>query len=289
MPAPGAACGNAMRLAGAALAVLLLLSGCGDTPAGPSEVEGHYAYPEISDTSCPAVWPALPDALPQSSPAAAPTYQVRKPANYNAAYMHPLLVVYAPSGATAVQSERYVHLTNAATSRGFIVAYADHRPMGLRNVKSLSAVARAVAKDWCVDPARIYMSGHSDGGTVSTALALLPETRDGVNGIAPSAAGFNRQDLQAMQCRPNPIPVMVIHGVKDKLFPGWGRETSQWWGECNKCAPPVAAPDADGCVSYQNCAGGAPVVYCETPLGHVKWPGLEARIIDFLLDQKAAP
>lgn len=269
---------------GIALALLLVLSGCGETPAGPSEIEGNFTYPVNLGDACPATWPVTEKDL-QSNPANAPTYETRKPANYNKAYAHPLLIVYAPAGAKAVQSERYVHITNAATSRGFIVAYADHRMMGLRNVKSLGGVARSVASDWCVDPGRVFMSGHSDGGTVSTALALLPETRDGVSGIAPSAAGFNRQDLQTMQCRPNPIPVMVIHGAKDKLFPGWGREAAQWWGECNRCSPPAQTPDASGCVLYTHCASGAPVMYCETPLGHVKWSGLESRIVDFLLGQ----
>lgn len=263
---------------------LLLLSACGDPPAGPSEVEGRYAYPADLPAACPSAWPAQE----QSSPVAAPSHVVRKPANYDGRFAHPLLVVYAPAGATAVQSERYVHLTHAATARGFVVAYAGHRPMGLRNVKALGLVARAVAGDWCIDPGRVFMSGHSDGGTVSTALALLPETRDGVSGIAPSAAGFNKQDLLTMQCRPAPIPVMVIHGVKDKLFPGWGREAAGWWAACNRCSAPAAAPDESGCVNYTNCASGAPVIYCETPQGHVKWPGLEDRIVDFLLGQQQA-
>lgn len=266
------------------LVMTLLLGACGDPPAGPSEVEGRYAYPAVLPPACPSVWPAPA----QSSPKGAPAYMVRKPANYDARFAHPLLVVYAPSGATAVQSERYVHLTHAATTRGFIVAYADHRPMGLRNIKALGLVARDVARDWCIDPRRVFMSGHSDGGTVSTALALLPETRVTVAGIAPSAAGFNKQDLLSMQCRPAPIPVMVIHGAKDKLFPGWGREAAGWWAACNRCSAPAAAPDASGCVNYTNCTSGAPVMYCETPQGHVKWPSLEERIVDFLLGQQPA-
>jgi polyhydroxybutyrate depolymerase len=130
------------------------------------------------------------------------------------------------------------------------------------------------------------MTGHSDGGTVSTGLALLESTRADVSGIAVSAAGFTRQDLEAMQCRA-PIPVMIMHGAKDTLFPGWGRDTAQWWAHCNGCSAPVAGPDASGCVTYSNCASAAPVLYCEGPQSHREWPGLEARIVEFLLGQQA--
>jgi len=208
---------------------------------------------------------------------------VRKPANYNARFAHPLLIVYAPSGARADQSERYTHLTNAATARGMVVAYADSRPMGLTNVKLQAGIAREVAKNWCVDPARIYMSGHSDGGTISTALALLPESRDMVTAIAPSAAGFTKQDLEDLQCRPSPIPVMVMHGAKDSLFPGYGKQAAEWWAACNKCDAVVTATDEAGCVSYTGCPETAPVMYCEGPKGHTRWPGLENRIVEFLL------
>lgn len=132
----------------------------------------------------------------------------------------------------------------------------------------------------------LYLTGHSDGGTVTTALALLESTRSGVSGIAVRAAGFRKQDLEQMQCR-SPIPVMIMHGAKDTLFPGWGREAAQWWAHCNSGAAPVAGPDPSGCVTYANCASAAPVLYCEGPQSHREWPGLESRIITFLLGQQA--
>jgi polyhydroxybutyrate depolymerase len=130
------------------------------------------------------------------------------------------------------------------------------------------------------------MTGHSDGGTVSTGLALLESTRADVSGIAVSAAGFTKQDLESMQCR-SPIPVMIMHGAKDTLFPGWGRDTAKWWAQCNGCAAPVAGPDQSGCVTYSNCPNAAPVLYCEGPQSHREWPGLETRIVEFLLGQQA--
>jgi polyhydroxybutyrate depolymerase len=257
------------------------LSACSGDAAGPADIAGRYDYPAALPSSCPGG--PLPDAVAAGKVTAGKlSYLVRTPANYDARFAHPLLVVYAAAGASASQTERYTRLTAAATSRGLVVAYVDHRPMGLKNVVELGGVAQSVAEHWCVDRQRVFLTGHSDGGTVSTALALLESTRAGVNGIAVSAAGFTKQDMEEMQCR-SPIPVMIMHGAKDTLFPGWGRETSRWWAQCNGCGAARSAPDSSGCVSYTHCSSGAPVLYCEGPQSHREWPGLQSRIVEFLL------
>jgi len=40
-----------------------------------------------------------------------------------------LLIVLAPAGHGRDRSEQFAGLTREATARGFIVAYADHRPL----------------------------------------------------------------------------------------------------------------------------------------------------------------
>lgn len=265
----------------AAILALAGLCACSNDAAGPATIAGHYNYPATLPTSCPGM---SGQSLEQKTSSKF-SYLVRTPTNYDARFSHPLLVVYAAAGASAEQTERYTRLTSVATSQGFLVAYVDHRPMGLRNVVALGGVAQSVAAHWCIDPQRVYLSGHSDGGTVSTALALLESTRAGVKGIAVSAAGFSKQDLGQMQCR-SPIPVMIMHGAQDTLFPGWGREAAQWWAQCNGCTAPVAGPDPSGCLVYSHCASLAPVVYCEGPQSHREWPGMQARMVDFLLGRR---
>ncbi len=80
----------------------------------------------------------------------------------------------------------------------------------------------------------MYVTVHTDGGTVSMMLAVLNQTKSQLSAIAPSAAGFTGKDLEAFQCRP-PIPVMVMHGANDSLFRGLGTKTGAWWAMCNKC------------------------------------------------------
>ena len=104
-------------------------------------------------------------------------YNVRTPANYDAGIAHPLLVVYAPAGANARQNEALTRLTSAATREGFIVAYASNRSMSVETVIKFSKLPAGVAGKWCIDLRRVYATGHSDGGTVSTAIAVLDETK----------------------------------------------------------------------------------------------------------------
>lgn len=215
-------------------------------------------------------------------------YNVRAPANLDPTYAHPLLVVYGPAGYGAKQSESLTRLTTDATRRGFIVAYAGSVPLSVKTIKKLAQIPKEVASIWCVDRSRVYATGHSDGGTVSTAFALLNETRDTVFAIAPSAAGFSRKDLEAFHC-PKPIPVMVMHGKRDTHFPGWGEEAALWWAGCNACdvaRPPM--PQDRGCIAFQGCAPGGRTVYCEGEGSHEEWPPLRNQIMQFL-DSAGSP
>lgn len=208
-------------------------------------------------------------------------YNVRAPANLDPTYAHPLLVVYAPAGHSAAQSESLTRLTTDATHRGFIVAYVGSSPLSQQKVIGLARVPKEVARSWCIDPNRVYATGHSDGGTVSTALALLKETKGIVSAIAPSAAGFSPKDLEGFQC-PEPIPVMVMHGKRDTHFPGWGKEAALWWARCNACdlaKPP--SPQDDGCITFAGCLPGGRTDYCEGAGAHEDWPPLRNRVIHF--------
>lgn len=204
------------------------------------------------------------------------------PVNYDATRAHPLLVVFAPAGISRHEVERVTGFTAPATRAGFLVTYAEHPPLGLETTRDLYTAVTQVAGHWCVDPARVYFAGHSDGGTVSHILAVLPQTRDVVGGIAPSGAGVRAADLAAHGC-PAPRPVMVSHATADKTFPGWGEEVANWWAVCNRCEL-KSRPLSDGCVQYEGCDPRGPTRYCATPGGHARWPANADAIVRFLAE-----
>ncbi len=189
-------------------------------------------------------------------------------------------MVYAAAGQSRWASEKLTGLTTGATGAGFVVVYADHLQLNIPAIEQLGAIPDLVANDWCVDPKRVYATGHSDGGTASLALAVLDNTKKIPAAVAPSAAGWTGKDLESFQCR-EPIPVMIMHGKNDTLFPGWGAQTSAWWAGCNRCDVTKTKPVEGGCRAYQKCAAGGATLYCEGTGGHRDWPNLNRVMLEF--------
>lgn len=208
-------------------------------------------------------------------------YSVRTPANYDSTYAHPLLVVYAPAGKNRYASERYAGLTYEATRNGFVIAYADARPLSRTGVKLLGEIPAHIAARWCIDTQRVYFTGHSDGGSYSMGITVL-ESSVRPAAIAASGAGIRGTDLNNYRC-PARLPVMVLHSAEDERFPGWGREAARWWAKCNGCSAQLSAPDGEGCADYAGCPAAARTRYCEGRGSHRRWPGLNHRVIEFFL------
>jgi polyhydroxybutyrate depolymerase len=155
-------------------------------------------------------------------------------------------------------------------------------------------------KDFTIDPARIYLTGLSNGGAMSHRLAC--ELSDRIAAIAPIAGG--NQFVALDYCNATrPVPILEIHGTTDRCWPyqgglqtcagfltprGFGGfvsipATVAGWAALNKCAPtpivenlPDVAP-LDGTsvtrITYQGCARGGDVVHLRINGGGHTWPG----------------
>ncbi len=211
---------------------------------------------------------------------------VRTPRNYDPTIGHPLLMVFAAAGQRAGASERFLDLTRAATAQGFIVAYTDHRGLSRHQFSRLARVPQALAAQWCVDTARVYATGHSDGGLAAQAVVFLAEAPLRVSGLVASGAGIRAGDLAAYPCA-QPLPVMIIHSREDKLFPPpeYGRGAADWWAACNQCGALSEGIVAGSCREYLDCDAGAPTRYCEVEGSHRASPGLDAALLAFLAAQ----
>ena len=55
----------------------------------------------------------------------------------------------------------------------------------------MATIPALVARKWCIDEARTYLTGQSDGGMAANAIAFLAKTHETADVIAPSAAGVN--------------------------------------------------------------------------------------------------
>ncbi len=168
------------------------------------------------------------------------------------------------------------------TNKGFVVAYVDNHPLSIPVINDFSTVPKAIEKKWCINTAKIFLTGHSDGGTVTAAIGYLPKTKHIPQAIAPSAAGIRKKDLSNFDC-PDPISIMVMQKEDDTLFPNYSKELADWWATCNSCENQTT-PVRKGCVEYLNCEQNVQTLFCETPGAHQEWPRLNKVIIDFFLD-----
>ncbi len=236
------------------------------------------------DVDCaPGTKPGPPEGVVGSTTAGGRSVNVRVPASYDPTRAHPLIVVYSFASGDAASSEDFFDLTAPALERGYIVAYADHgTPSAPDHVADLASVPGLIADNWCVDQQRIFLTGHSDGGTIATFIAASPGTEPKPAAILPSGAGADALVLQNVACPDEPLGVMVIHGTEDSVFPGRGAEAAAWWAACNACADTLGRPDVDGCAAYEGCAAEHQVVLCEGPWTHFAWPGLDITMLDFM-------
>lgn len=269
---------NPRLLTCAVLSVHLTLTACSENEQ-PPRLEA-FAYTNATGHCPVGSHPGLAGATDGKVSADGIRYMVRTPSNYDATFAHPLLMVYAPAGQSRWASERLTGLTTVATGAGFVVAYVDHRSLSISTIEQLGTIPDLVAKDWCIDEHKVYVTGHSDGGTASLMLAVLEKTKTVPAAIAPSAAGVTGKDLDAFQC-PAPMPIMIMHSKTDSLFPGWGAQTSAWWAGCNHCAVTKTKIIEGGCRAYQGCASGGATLYCEGTGSHRDWPNLNRVMLEF--------
>ncbi|HSO36184.1 MAG TPA: PHB depolymerase family esterase [Labilithrix sp.] len=226
-----------------------------------------------SDTS-PAGAPdaASSSALPTTFGGDRPV-EVRVPAGYDASRPAPLLLVLHGYGAGGAINDVYMHMTSIADAKGFLYVSpdgtvdkagkrfwnandgcCDFDGTGVDDVGYLTSLVKEITGVYAVDPKRIFVMGHSNGGYMTNRLACdHAETF----AAAVSWAGGNWSD--AAKCAPSaPIGFLQMHGTADATVPyGPGTDgptklpyagaegTVATWAAKNGCdAKLVATPDS---------------------------------------------
>ena len=188
--------------------------------------------------------------------------------------------------------EWYTAMDEAAAKRGMVVVYPEGlgnswnagpaccgRALdeGVDDVRFLRDLVREVESEVCIDRARVFATGMSNGGIMSYRLAC--DASDIIAAIAPVAG-----TEAVTKCEPRrPVPVLAFNGTSDFLVTwsgGWfGLESPQAsiarWARRNRCSgPPSKSVYAKGdafCDAAPSCA--ADVVMCRIEGGGHTWPG----------------
>lgn len=107
------------------------------------------------------------------------------------------------------------------------------------DVKYLNDLIDHMLNNYPINPKRVFIVGHSNGGFMAHRLACeIPEK---IKGIV-SFAGSNFKDFSKCKNK-EPISVLQIHGTNDQLvkyhgtamYPG-ANEVTEWWKNKNSCS-----------------------------------------------------
>lgn len=217
------------------------------------------------------------------------TARVHVPASYDPSKHTPLLLNLHGRTSNASQQAWLSHAIAKADAEGFVVIHPEAwgsptswnagggccDPAAANNIDDagfIRAVLDAAETKLCVDTARVYIEGLSNGGYLAHRNAC--ELSDRVAAIG-AVAGL----LQLPTCAPTkPMPVFLVHGTADQLVSyDWVDETVDYWVAKNHCTT-QATTYQNGvatCVTHGGCTDGADVVLCTMANGGHQWPGGE--------------
>ena len=206
----------------------------------------------------------------------------------------PLVLALPGAGQTASEFARYTGYSRLADQRQFIVAYptaTGNRPFW--NVSGTSAgkpddvaylrdVIAAALRAACADPARVGVTGVSNGGGMSARMAC--DAADLITAAAPVAGGYG----SLPDCHPaRPVAIMEIHGTDDRVVPYAGKGSDGFgavplflaqWLRLDGCPRPSARRSpAHGVdeLRWAPCGAGTAVVHERVHDAEHGWPGTD--------------
>jgi polyhydroxybutyrate depolymerase len=212
----------------------------------------------------------------------------------------PVVIGFHGLNSTAAEFAAYTELTEKADESGFIAVFpegfGDPRAWHFDGLPSSTPRTEEQDLDFfdllierltaspCVDPARIFVTGHSRGGGMASSMACQRSER--LAGVALVAAQH-----YTLPCRTGrPIRVISIHAVDDPILPYFGGSPGgggsggahvlpvetvvAGWAAEDGCTPSPRSEELVGGIvrlTWEGCA--APVVHYRLPVGGHAWPG----------------
>lgn len=235
------------------------------------------------------------------------TYFVHVPKSYNGTQNVPLVLVLHGRGGDGEIISKYTRMTEKSDEVGFIAVYPDALGSprawnsgyntGRNNgddVAFLKMLIATIKQSYRIDPARVYVTGHSSGAMMSYRLGA--ELSDQIAAIAPVAgsvgATISSGQTITIPTPLHPVSVLAIHGQQDNTVPynGGGRGGQQFlsvvqsitfWVNANSCTPPAQVLSINtGKVTvrrYDQCKGNTSVTLYSVVEGDHTWPGMRPR------------
>lgn len=229
------------------------------------------------------------------------SYRLHVPLHYNGTRSFPVVFAFHGSSASASVIERETSFDDRADSLGFFVVYPEglHRAWNIgeccrysfthnvNEVAFVSAILDELERGVAVDRTRVYMTGYSDGGTLSYILGCTIPNRVAAVAVV-SGTLFEPPPVCPLS---RAMPVMLVHGTADNSLPyggkaggpPWGKTTSfthsapdvaRFWVVKDRCRTPGDSTRSGNVVRvHYACADDAEVLFYTIVNGAHGWPG----------------
>jgi len=244
------------------------------------------------------------------------------PTSYNKANPAPLILALHGYSRSGNQLEKYLNITAVAQARGILYVHPDGTADKAKNrfwnatpeccdfaTKKvnddayLMSIIDEVSKKYAVDPARIYIIGHSNGGFMANRMAC-----NHANRIAAVVSLAGGSYIKSSACQATaPISVLQIWGTSDETYKSnhiLGRaipgavQTTASWAKLDRCSMKVVKlpvrldlerklkGEETTISQYQGCPAGT-TVELWTIVGGEHVPAISksftADVVDFLM------
>jgi polyhydroxybutyrate depolymerase len=227
------------------------------------------------------------------------------------AHPAPVVIALHSGGGRARAFAGFTGFNKLSDADGFIVVYPEgiegnwndgrsrvgNRALveNIDDVGFILAIPEALAKDYAIDPKRVYVAGMSNGGMM--ALRAACDAADKFAAVAAVAGVLSAR--MKPRCNPvAPISVLIMNGSEDPVMPWRGGEmrlgldrlgrvistedTAAFWAEHDDCVTTPAVEElpnkdpGDNSVVrravFPSCRGTEVVLYTVDRGGHT-WPG----------------
>lgn len=241
---------------------------------GPAGTSSLWASQTTCDPPHPHATGSFSNETITTSDSVQREYNLHVPSSYTGNQAMPLVFSFHGFTSNNFQQDLYSELPAKSQETGFILV----TPQGLPNadgyphwnssqqpspepddVAFVDELLSALQSQLCIDPARVFATGISNGGFMSSRLGCSLSNR--IAAIAP-VAGTSFFG----SCSSRAVPVIAFHGTNDLLVPFGPIEATAIpaWATHNGCAGPAAENPLTGTtgvrlVRYDGCVDGATV------------------------------
>jgi polyhydroxybutyrate depolymerase len=204
----------------------------------------------------------------------------------------PLVIALHGAGQNGAKFAADTGYSRLADREDFIVAYpsaagpnafwnmSGQVPGGTNDVEAIERSLDQLEVSVCVDRARVFVTGVSNGGGMAARLGC--ELSERLAGVAAVAGGYKALP----PCRPGrPLPVLEIHGTGDQVVPYGGQppdyrgSVARWlaqWRRIDRCqglADRMEPRDGVTEIGWRHCAPGTRVEHVRLDGEAHDWPG----------------